>query len=406
MKILKTLTALFFLNLFLLTAKAEEKPAIRIANVVIDIEYGELLGDFFNLELFFTKHFQRNFSFTESEIKHFIEKSFTLSGYRVQGWGSMFRELDEHFKSEFALGVKIKEFDVNFNLRMGDMRSIDTRMETEWSIFHIESEQVILNKNLTSSNNIEIYTNRTRLNLVNEDFTPVTYHAFKHNVKQLIEDPEFKAAIRDVPAKKEIDPASFDKITLNKVPSPGTERAKVLKRAQDASVTIVTATGHGSGFFIDHHGLILTCYHVVQQSNSVEVALNEGTLIKAKVVRTNPDYDLALIQIENVSSTPIGFNSSKPSPGDEVFAVGSPAHKDLGRSVTRGIVSAERVVEERQYIQTDAGVSPGNSGGPLINHRGEVVGIVNAKAMSFGTEGVGFAIPVSVAMEKLNLGVE
>jgi S1-C subfamily serine protease len=409
MKELKLLIALLLFVLLSVPLFANEPLAIRIENVKIDIEEGTFMGSCPNsYSLLYNQRFRNTNSFTENELINTFEKLFVRRNFKIPGWGGPFRSLNQDAKPDFAFAVKINELNLSWRCVRGDIRfldKIDIDMSVTWYIMHIASEQIIFSASYKSE--LKEAENQPYFTEINSlDFKFVIKQALDLNIDQLLSDSNYQSAINNVPAKAEIDSASFELITLNKVTSAGTERANILKRAQDASVTIVTATGHGSGFFIDHHGLILTCYHVVQQSKSVEVALNEGTLIKAKVVRSNPDYDLALLQIDNVSSTPIGFSSSSVNSGDEVFAIGSPAHKDLGRSLTRGIVSAERLIEDRQYIQTDASVSPGNSGGPLINQSGEVVGVVNAKAMSTGTEGVAFAIPVSVVMEMLNIDVK
>jgi len=163
----------------------------------------------------------------------------------------------------------------------------------------------------------------------------------------------------------------------------------------------------GSGFVMDKAGHIVTNYHVVAGARSVEVSFSNSDNMKARIVGSDPSTDLAVLQIDARSRalTPLPFgNSDRVSVGDSVVAIGNPLGYD--RSVTAGIVSAvQRAISApNQYpidhvIQTDAPINHGNSGGPLINSRGQVVGVTAQIATgdtgSDGNIGIGFAIPVN-----------
>jgi serine protease Do len=164
--------------------------------------------------------------------------------------------------------------------------------------------------------------------------------------------------------------------------------------------------GVGSGFVYDDRGHIVTNNHVVDNAEEIEVSFHDGVTAKAKVVGTDKQTDVAVIKVENTHypALPRG-DSSKLKVGELVMAVGSPFN--LSQSVTTGIVSAlDRtnlgIIEDRNsyesFIQTDAPINRGNSGGPLVNMNGEVVGI-NAAIFSgsTGNDGIGFAIPIKMA---------
>jgi serine protease Do len=157
------------------------------------------------------------------------------------------------------------------------------------------------------------------------------------------------------------------------------------------------ATGLGSGFVIESDGYIVTNNHVVDDAESVKVRLDDEREFEAEVVGTDPQTDLALIKIdaENLSALPLG-DSDSLRVGDDVIAVGNPF--GLGGTVTRGIVSAmARDINAGPYvdfIQTDAAINRGNSGGPLLNLEGEVIGVNSAiYSPNGGSVGVGFAVP-------------
>ncbi len=161
--------------------------------------------------------------------------------------------------------------------------------------------------------------------------------------------------------------------------------------------------GHGSGFIISEDGYILTNTHVVDDSDEVVVRLYDRREFRAKVIGTDERTDVALLKInaQGLPKVTIG-DPEKLRVGEWVLAIGAPFGFD--NSVTAGIVSAKgRSLPQENYvpfIQTDVAVNPGNSGGPLFNMRGEVVGI-NSQIISRsgGYMGLSFAIPIDVAMD-------
>jgi serine protease Do len=169
--------------------------------------------------------------------------------------------------------------------------------------------------------------------------------------------------------------------------------------------------GYGSGFFIRSDGYILTNEHVVRGAENIWVTLPDGEDMRATLVGSAPNYDLALLRVdaEDQPSAPLG-DSDGLMVGEWVIAIGSPfGHllADTHPTVTVGVVSAfhrdvkaevsnEQILKD--LIQTDAAINPGNSGGPLVNSAGEVVGINAAIfSRSGGSEGIGFAIPANRA---------
>lgn len=165
------------------------------------------------------------------------------------------------------------------------------------------------------------------------------------------------------------------------------------------------ATSLGSGFIINKDGYILTNNHVVENATDITVKLGDGRELKAKVIGRDPKTDIAIIKIEasNLPVIPFG-NSDKLEVGEPVMAIGNPF--GLNQTVTTGIVSAKgRFIGEGPYdnfIQTDASINRGNSGGPLINTNGEAVGINTAIfSPTGGSIGIGFAIPIDMAKEIL-----
>jgi putative serine protease PepD len=167
----------------------------------------------------------------------------------------------------------------------------------------------------------------------------------------------------------------------------------------------------GSGFVIDSSGDIVTNQHVVAGATSIKVRFQDGTVEKATLVGTDPSTDIAVIKVSGDSSLlhPLTFgDSSALQVGDEVAAIGSPF--GLPESMTRGIVSAlNRTITAPNHfsisgsIQTDAAINHGNSGGPLLNMSGQVVGVnAQIESDSGGNDGVGFSIPSNAVKSVAN----
>jgi serine protease Do len=165
--------------------------------------------------------------------------------------------------------------------------------------------------------------------------------------------------------------------------------------------------GMGSGVIISEEGYVLTNNHVIKGAQEIKVILSDGKEVAAKVMNSDENLDIAVVKItENIKMPAVaelGVSGSLKV-GEEVVAIGNPLGKEFLGTVTNGIVSAvNRQLEENgmKYIQTNAAINSGNSGGPLINSRGQVIGINTAKIGQTGVEGLGFAIPIDAVKDKI-----
>ncbi len=168
-----------------------------------------------------------------------------------------------------------------------------------------------------------------------------------------------------------------------------------------------SATSLGSGVMLTRNGLMLTNRHVVKEADEIRVVLADGTDLQVTVVGFDPETDLAVLKASarDLPVMPVG-RPERLRVGDVVLAIGNPF--GIGQTVTMGIVGATGrthlgISGIENYIQTDAAINPGNSGGALINTQGELIGINTAIfSHSGGSEGVGFAIPVDLAMDVMH----
>ena len=164
------------------------------------------------------------------------------------------------------------------------------------------------------------------------------------------------------------------------------------------------STGVGTGIIVDSNGYILTNSHVISdgQAKTVNVLFSDGSTIDGEVYWYDSQLDLAIVKVNKTGLTAAELgDSDKVQIGDISIAIGNPYGLDLAGTVTQGIISGlDRTIETEQgtmtgLLQTDASINSGNSGGPLLNQNGQVIGVNTAKASQ--GEGLGFAIPINTA---------
>ena len=238
-----------------------------------------------------------------------------------------------------------------------------------------------------------------------------------------IEQLEEQLDAAQFPDTPQLTPSTDD--TPVRVPSDGTLTPAQVYAQCVPSVVAINCTGtasngfgqimetssSGSGFVLSEDGYIVTNYHVVEDSKTIEISMYDGTTYKAKYIGGNEANDIALIKVDAHDLPPVTIGSSSDLiVGDQVAAIGNPLG-ELASTLTVGYISAkDRIVTSEgtqiNMLQTDAAINPGNSGGPLFNMDGEVVGITSAKYS--GTtdsgatiEGIGFAIPTDDVMMML-----
>lgn len=220
---------------------------------------------------------------------------------------------------------------------------------------------------------------------------------------------------------KKPDEQVVKNVTITETNTMGEAIGKVYDSVVVVEVSTRTGTGTGSGFVYkkdDKTGYIITNHHVVDGASTVSVINSAGIRCEAKVLGSDEYSDIAVLSIDSanvVSVAEIG-DSTKMNLGDTVFTVGSPLGSKYQGTVTKGIISGmDRKVTVSltngsfvmEVLQIDAAINPGNSGGPLVNINGQVIGVNSLKLVQDEIEGMGFAIPIELAMssvEKLEKG--
>jgi serine protease Do len=205
------------------------------------------------------------------------------------------------------------------------------------------------------------------------------------------------------PAVKTIDPAQVAQHSAPPSPAGDKPRAlaprEIARRALDFTVYVRGGSVYGAGFVIDDAGHVLTCDHVVEGVKNLEVQFHgSDRRIPAKVIDRDKKLDLALLRIEGPlpAKAPLG-SVLEVEMGDSVYGMGTP--RKMGFSLSRGIVSyVGRSFDGTLYVQTDLATNSGSSGGPVLNRRGEVIGL--SSFILRGSQGLSFAIPIDYAYSR------
>ncbi len=176
-----------------------------------------------------------------------------------------------------------------------------------------------------------------------------------------------------------------------------------VKDATASTVVIFANGGEGSGFLISTDGYVLTNHHVVGGSTYVKVRWSDGTEVLGELVRSDKLRDVALIKTDPKGHAPLSLRTEPVSVGEEIYAIGAPTGAKFQNSVTKGIVSAARIFRGHNFIQSDVAVTHGNSGGPIIDAKGRVVGMTD---LGFDDAPmINLFIPIGEALDFLGLKV-
>ena len=310
-----------------------------------------------------------------------------FSGYDVSG-------------AEVLVAAKINDIECEFcapNSAFGDW-SINgsLNMSVEWQVYSPARKKLIGSVNTQGS-----IQSSTALDI--DEFLSTSFSRAANN---LIASQEFLEMVEKSASLYQAPDVHDNLVIDNKKNDYITEQESITK-AKNSTVSIRTASGHGSGFAIGDGSLILTNSHVVGEAKNVTIVTSNGISINGLVDIVSKERDVALIKIEGIRLHPMHIDTRIPESTTKVFAIGSPLTEELSGTVTSGIVSGMHLMDGYNWIQSDVAISPGNSGGPLLNGYGSVVGISTAGYQVGGSQvGLNLFIPINEALNYTNLRLE
>ena len=271
----------------------------------------------------------------------------------------------------------------------GETLSGTAVMSVQWQLFSVAQGKVIARVSTRGGTTLKTTKNGTALTLITG--------AFGDNVRRLVADEAFRALVTGPQASPQIPPAATP---IHYTPGRG---GIPLPTAVKSVVTIFAGEGMGSGVAISDDGYILTNHHVAGADGQVRVHWQDGTDTIGEVIRSDARRDVALVKTEG-RSIGLTVRSAPAQLGETVFAVGTPLDKQLANTLTRGIVSATRLMDGLPVIQSDVAVDHGNSGGPLLDEKGQILALTVSRYEPDGVgHNVNFFIPIADALSALGL---
>jgi len=273
--------------------------------------------------------------------------------------------------------------------------SASAYLKVNWQIFETLSKKVVYSVDTEGSAKQEEF--------VDDAMEVALSDAFAAATQNLLADEEFFALVA---GKNEPNQKVFaEKLVLKQMAS-GLHKAFDPVKVRPGVVTVRTATGHGSGFFISKDGFLLTNHHVVGEASNVRIILHSGRHVPGEVLRSDSIRDIALVKVGEHGMSPMALNFKEPAVGSPVLVYGTPMRESLEGTLTRGIISAYRAEKEKRYIQSDVTIQPGNSGGPMMDDKGNVIAVSVAGYLSptgGGLSGHNLFIPLREAFESLGI---
>ena len=335
-------------------------------------------------------------NFTTEELVDIFREELESAGWPVVGTTDNMFESDIS-EAELLIGAKIEQLQANVCYPMagfGDYRNGtgEMFMKVEWQLYSPRTKKVI--GSIRTEGGTEI---KSKTSMINQDLIA---NSFSIAARNLLADEKFFELVKKSDRAKVV--AAGNKIIL-KNPTPNDIfTTSLLSDSKKSVVSIRTASSHGTGFSVGDGTKILTNAHVVGHAKNITVVTSDGMTFEAKVIRVNKERDIALIDLGSITLLPLPISNIPPKVGSELYAIGSPFKEEFSGTLTRGIHSGSRTFEDLTWIQSDVSVNPGNSGGPLLDEKANVVGITTLGLGGAGS-GLNLFVPIEDGLKFLSI---
>ncbi len=339
---------------------------------------------------------EKNMKMENTEFSYMLNQMLKEKGYI----DTTRNVLKNSYLDDLIINASIKQFTINnvpMSLGLSSTGMLIVDLKIQWDVLDLYNKVIHSEEVDASSGQFAVYNYQKAGEVIEnalKDVMEISFIKFMGNekVNTLLYD------------KSDIELESkFSEINIHQSNNKVNNLAQSIK----STVTIKSKDAFGSGFIISNDGYIITNYHVVSEPENLRVRLNNEKEYDADIIRVSKIYDLALIKIDASDLSSFKISDSKEiEVATEIYAVGTPTAEDLSQTISKGIISGIRKSGDSKLIQTDASVNSGNSGGPIIDKNGVVIGVVSSKLKGFGVEGVAFGIPAYEVLDRLKLNLK
>lgn len=324
----------------------------------------------------------------------------------------LFRQDDAARSAEYLLGARIRKLTGTFCEAHRWLGGVPTdrykgefHIEVEWSVFSTLTDRTVAR--------FETQGYFKQKKAILEGINVAFLGAFGVAVENILANRKFVGLLEKMPATEVATGTGLNapaRETANRIAVPKSRESnqpiqRIRNRVVESVVTIRIGRGHGSGFMVDRSGLLLTNAHVVKDAKRVQVIFANGLEVTGEVLRRSRIQDVALVNIPSRVRSFLPLRDGPAQQLEDVYAIGSPHFEALQSTITKGVVSAWRTdpLTGIRHIQADVPISGGNSGGPLVDRFGNVVGITVATLADQRAQNINFFIPIEDALRALNI---
>ena len=340
-----------------------------------------------------------------SDFEPAFTRTLETAGYRTTQASSLFRSTDRGSDAQLLVAGAITELMINacdppptqYLITPNAKASITV----DWEVYDPVERRVVLKTSTHGEGNVE-----------RPDGNPALVAwvaAFASASDALVRQPEFHRlatlpqASPQAPQEPAVVPEAPVATAIARVPLSAVAFQQQTDKILGQVATVLVGRAFGSGFYISD-ALLLTNQHVVGLSQYVKVRLHSGKEMVGEVISRDAGRDVALIKTESIGSPGLPLRTEEPGIGSQVFVVGTPLEQGLAQSVSAGIISGVREIDHHQFLQSETNTQRGNSGGPMIDDKGNVVAMTDLGLEKNGVaRGINFFIPIGDALKSLNV---
>ncbi|MDG1074034.1 MAG: trypsin-like peptidase domain-containing protein [Methylophilaceae bacterium] len=337
-------------------------------------------------------------SIDSDEFTDAFKEELEKASFKTVGDTSALFEDSSTWKSEILVAGLVKDLKANICYPMAGFGNFSSSkgaayLKVDWQIYSKLDRSVVHSVVTEGASDVSTATDGGG--------DAIVLNAFAQATRNLLADEKFRSIVsRGGETIKDTVVKSGENIVLSN--SPLKKLNSNPSEWSNAVATVFAGRGHGSGFLISDN-LVMTNHHVVGESKSVNVKFGNGLELIGTVIASNSARDVAIVKLSAVLPKHFKLNVNMPQVGSDVFAIGTPLDPTLFSTVSKGIVSGIRDESNKKFIQSDVNVLPGNSGGPLLDKNGTVVGItVSGLVVNNAPQGINYFIPIGEALASLN----